>query len=224
MVALLSVISVGIVLASHGTLNFHIINDLSVVQFFTALASPQPTSELAARQLSGISGSLPSQCENECNSVTTTVQACTTLDCICNNSLLSTLGNCLDCAVSVSGSALTVSAAQQTMSAVTDSCAAAGITVNPVTITGSSSSSSSSSSGSSTSTTTGGSTSGSSTSGSTTGGSTSGGTTTGTSNNATTSSTTSTPGLKGTNGSASMVVGFGTVIVATAAALLTTLA
>ncbi|KAG6829888.1 hypothetical protein H0H93_014282 [Arthromyces matolae] len=210
MVALLSVISVGIVLASH------------------ALASPQPTSELAARQLSGISGSLPSQCENECNSVTTTVQACTTLDCICNNSLLSTLGNCLDCAVSVSGSALTVSAAQQTMSAVTDSCAAAGITVNPVTITGSSSSSSSSSSGSSTSTTTGGSTSGSSTSGSTTGGSTTGGTTTGsttgTSNNATTSSTTSTPGLKGTNGAASMVVGFGTVIVATAAALLSTLA
>ncbi|KAH0586953.1 hypothetical protein H2248_005783 [Termitomyces sp. 'cryptogamus'] len=99
------------------------------------LASPEPAESISARQLPGLNpNSVPQQCQSDCSSATSSVSSCTSLDCICKDTTISGLAQCLDCAVSIQNSGLDVQTAQSVIDNVISGCEYTGSPVNNVTI------------------------------------------------------------------------------------------
>ncbi|KAG6916372.1 hypothetical protein DXG01_007093 [Tephrocybe rancida] len=110
---------------------------LSAVVLFAAqaLGNPEPAEAipglLLARQVPGFDPStVPAACKSDCEAVTTSLTGCASVGCICKDSTISTLGKCLDCGVSISGSGLDVNTAQSAIDQIVSTCKSAGSPVS----------------------------------------------------------------------------------------------
>jgi len=120
MVALLHVLSATVLFASH------------------VLANPTPSDiihGLLTRQIQPIDTSnLPAQCKTDCEAASNGVVGCSAVECICKDSVVSSMGKCLNCGVSIKNSGLDVKTAQGVIDQMVNACKSAGSPVNAVTV------------------------------------------------------------------------------------------
>ncbi|KAG6856364.1 hypothetical protein H0H87_005274 [Tephrocybe sp. NHM501043] len=120
---------------------FQILSAAALLFASQVLASPEPAEAIAglvARQIPGFDPStIPSACQSDCGAVSTSL----------TDSVISGVGKCLSCGVSISGSGLDTQTAQSAIDQIVSSCKSAGSPVDSVTISAKGSSGSGGSNG-----------------------------------------------------------------------------
>ncbi|KAF8075878.1 hypothetical protein FPV67DRAFT_387352 [Lyophyllum atratum] len=104
----------------------------------SALANPAPSDMLhglLTRQIQPIDTSnIPAQCKPDCQAVSDGLVGCSTVECICKDSLVSSMGKCLSCGVAIAGSGVDVATAQNVIDQMVSACKSAGTPVKQVTV------------------------------------------------------------------------------------------
>ncbi|TBU45383.1 hypothetical protein BD309DRAFT_718355 [Dichomitus squalens] len=101
----------------------------------TALAGAFPLAAIIRRQTGFDPSQIPAQCQSDCSTAVTAINTCTDVSCLCSTSTNQGLYTCLECALSLSPDASTLSQSQESLDNYEETCDQAGVNVTPLSLT-----------------------------------------------------------------------------------------
>ncbi|KAF8075862.1 hypothetical protein FPV67DRAFT_1664183 [Lyophyllum atratum] len=119
------------------TLHIICVSFIALFHSLHAFASPRPHAlgGLLTRDIMPFDDDIiPVQCKAGCDFVDDAFDDCTTTECICKDSIMSSLGECLDCSVAISNSTINRITAQSIIDQLVSTCKTAGTPINGSTI------------------------------------------------------------------------------------------